>query len=74
MATMMMWILVGINLFHVVPAIPVVSITNTTKLFVPDRDGFPLFRIPSLAKINATHIVAFAEGRGKGSVQIVSKV
>ena len=70
----MMWLIGIIVSFHAVSAVPIVSIVNTTKLFLPERDGFPLFRIPSLAKINATHIVAFAEGRGKGTVEIVSKV
>ena len=62
------------SIFDVVATVPAVSIVNTTQIFVPERDGFFLFRIPALAKVNSTHIFAFAEGRGKRSVEIVCKV
>lgn len=41
------------------------TVEEKIDLFVPGkRSGFPLYRIPSLAGVNETHILAFAEGRG----------
>lgn len=40
-------------------------IVSRQALFTPSSSTFPLYRIPALAALNSSHVIAFAEARDK---------